>query len=320
MIKKAGKTAIKEAAALLRAGALVVLPTETVYGLAADALNNEAVAQIYAVKNRPQFNPLIVHVADSAMAADYVEISPLARRLMARFWPGPLSLVLPLKKGAKIAPPVSAGLPSLAVRCPQGAFADIIRAAGRPLAAPSANISGKISPTNAAAAAAALGDKIPLIIDGGPCAVGVESTIIQIEGEKLILLRAGGLAAEDIEAATGCRVSAPAGAGAVNAPGQLQSHYAPEARLRLNARRVEPHEALLAFGPQRALGAENVRFMRNLSASGNMAEAAANLFSALAELDRQIGAGGQIAAEPIGEQGLGAAINDRLRRAAAERD
>jgi len=320
MVKRPEGQVIDTAAALLQAGALVALPTETVYGLAADAANSAAVAQIYAVKGRPQFNPLIIHVADMAMAGRYVAISPLARQLMERFWPGPLSLVLPLKTGAELSPLVSAGLDTVAVRCPQGIFGDIIRAVGRPLAAPSANISGKISATTAIAAEAALGDKIALVVDGGPSRVGVESTIIQVENEQLTLLRAGGLPAEEIERAVHRRVARRRPGAAVNAPGQLTSHYAPEAKLRLNAREVQPGEALLAFGPRRAKGWQAAKAMRNLSETGDLAEAAANLFSYLAELDKIAGPGGLIAAEPVPAAGLGAAINDRLTRAAADRD
>jgi len=320
IMKKSREQVIAEAAALLAAGALVALPTETVYGLAADAANSKAVANIYAVKGRPQFNPLIIHVADAAMAAQYVEISPPARQLMEAFWPGPLSLVLPIKAGANLSPLVSAGLSTVAVRCPQGIFADIIRAVGRPLAAPSANISGKISPTNAQAVEAAIGDKIALVVDGGACKVGVESTIIQPESERLIMLRAGGTAAEDIAKAIGRPVEARIGEAAINAPGQLKSHYAPEAKMRLNAREVQPGEALLAFGRCRAKGVENACAIRNLSEKGDLAEAAANLFTYMAELDRLAGLDGCIAAEPVPMRGLGAAINDRLARAAADRD
>jgi len=319
-IIKADEKAVSEAAALLRAGQLVALPTETVYGLAADAADSRAVAQIFAVKNRPQFNPLIAHVCDIEMAADYVEICPLAQRLMKQFWPGPLSFVLPLKAGAAISPLVTAGLNTVAARCPKGIFGDIIRAVGRPLAAPSANISGKISPTTAAAVAAGIGDKIPLIVDGGTCAVGVESTIIKIAAGKIYLLRAGGLPREAIEKAAGATLEELAHDTAIEAPGQLKSHYAPEARVRLNAREVRQEEVLLAFGAKRVDGAEQARAVRNLSESGDLAEAAANLFLYLAELDKTAGAGGIIAVEPIPATGIGEAINDRLSRAAAERE
>lgn len=311
---------IAKAARLLADGQLVALPTETVYGLAADALNGRAVAEIYAVKNRPRVNPLIVHVCDADMAARYVDVSPLARELMRRFWPGPLSLVLPLRAESGIDSLVTAGLPTLAVRCPQGVFADIIRRIGRPLAAPSANISGRISPTAAQAAAQALGEKIPLVIDGGICSVGVESTIIAVEKDKMTLLRAGGITREDIEAAGCGKLHMRRKNSAIAAPGQMQSHYAPAARVRLKAREVYEGEALLAFGSKRAKNYQCAAACLNLSETGNLREAAHNLFAYLEQLDAVLGkSDGIIAVEPVPAKGAGEAINDRLRRAAAER-
>jgi len=320
MLVPVNENSIARAAALLAAGQLVALPTETVYGLAADAANDEAVAAIFAVKGRPSYNPLIVHVSGLAMAADYVTIDALSQKLMRRFWPGPVSFVLPLRPGGRLSPLVSAGLPTVALRCPQGVFADIIARVGRPLAAPSANLSGRISPTGAQAVAHSLGDKIPLILDGGACPVGVESTIIAVKGEEIHLLRAGGLAREEIEAAAG-RPLIKAGFGAaIAAPGMLCSHYAPAARVRLNARAVKAGEALLAFGPCRAKGWDKAAAVLNLSAKGDAREAALHLFAYLAQLDHATGGrGGTIAVEPIPSAGLGEAINDRLRRAAAKR-
>lgn len=321
----ANKDGIAFAAAILISGRPVALPTETVYGLAANALNSDAVEALYAVKNRPKNNPLIIHVSGAAMAAEYVEISPLAAKLIARFWPGPLSLVLPLRPDSGISPLAAAGLPTLAVRSPQGVFAKVIAKMKRPLAAPSANISGRLSPTTAQAAARALANKIPLVLDGGVCAVGVESTIIAVENEEMRLLRAGGLPREDIEAAMGQPVRLAAAAAKPLAPGMLASHYAPEALVRTEAKKIAAGEALLAFGGKRAENYQQAAFMLNLSEKGDMREAAAHLFAYLAALDADLAKLGKeggknvIAVEPIPEAGLGAAINDRLRRAAAAR-
>jgi L-threonylcarbamoyladenylate synthase len=309
--------ALEKAAKLILAGNPVAVPTETVYGLAADATNGDAVARIYEVKGRPRFNPLIVHVGDMEMAERIGEFDPLSRRLAEKFWPGPLTLVLPLKKGAKIHPLVRAGLDTIALRMPAGFMARLIVRAGRPLAAPSANSSGRVSGTSAAAVNADLGARIALIVDGGPTPVGVESTIVKAEGDHLRLLRPGGLAAEEIEAVAGVRIERGKAAG-IEAPGMMSSHYAPGAKVRLNATEIAAGEALLAFGPNRAKGAEGAVAVRNLSPKGDLREAAANLFSMLGELDA---AGASvIAVERIPSGGLGEAINDRLRRAAAPRD
>jgi len=310
--------AVQPATEVLRRGGLVAIPTETVYGLAADATNGAGVAAIYAAKGRPSFNPLIAHVADIAMAERYVTLDPLSRKLAEKFWPGPLTLVLPLKDASGIHPLVTAGLPTLAVRMPKGDVGTIIRALGHPIAAPSANTSGKISSTTAQAVRADLGDKVDLILDGGACAVGLESTIVKIEDGKAHLLRPGGLAAEDIEKVLGQELHRVDQRAAIQAPGMMASHYAPDAAMRLNAEDVREGEALLAFGPVRARNAERAVAVLNLSETGDLTQAAVNLFSYMKQLDA---AGALvIAVEPIPETGLGEAINDRLRRAAAPRD
>lgn len=296
-----GPEAIAEAAALILAGQPVAVPTETVYGLAADATNGEAVARIYEAKGRPSFNPLIVHVSDIAQASEIAFFGDEAEALATRHWPGPLTLVLPVREAAGIAALVTAGLPTIALRMPaHPAMQSLLAAVGRPLAAPSANASGRISPTRAAHVAASLDGRIPLIIDAGATAHGLESTIVAATGGPLRLLRPGpidlGLAVEET--------------GGIEAPGQLASHYAPTKRLRLNATSAEPDEWLIGFGP--------VAGDVSLSPSGNLVEAAAKLFELLHQADAQDGAG--IAVAPIPDSGLGQAINDRLRRAAAPRD
>lgn len=300
---------IARAALLLRSGALVALPTETVYGLAADAKNDRAVARIFEAKGRPRFNPLIVHVADLETAQTLARFDPMALRLAEHFWPGPLTLVLPRQEAAPLSPLVSAGNPTVALRLPASALAkQVIRATGRPLAAPSANPSGQISPTEAAHVAQGLTGRIEAILDGGPCPVGLESTILATES-GLRLLRPGGLSTEEIEAVAGQPVTAQtADPSRPEAPGQLASHYAPQARLRLAAPQAAPDEALLGFGP--------IQGDLNLSTSGDLIEAAANLFGHLHRLDRTHK---KIAVAPIPDHGLGRAINDRLERAAAPR-
>ncbi|WP_011580058.1 MULTISPECIES: L-threonylcarbamoyladenylate synthase [Chelativorans] len=308
--------ALDAACRLLAAGEPVAIPTETVYGLAADARNGEAVARIFEAKGRPRFNPLIAHMADLEMAGRFAVFSPLALRLAQAFWPGPLTLVLPHRPDLGIHPLVTAGLDTLALRCPQGFAANVIARFGRPLAAPSANISGRVTGTTAEAVNAALGDRIRLVVDGGPARVGLESTIVKVADETLILLRPGGLAAEEIERVAG--MSLKRGANGVQAPGMLASHYAPHAAIRLDASEVLAGEALLGFGPDRAKGADQAAMVLNLSPSGDLREAAANLFSHLATLDA--GGAKTIAVEPVPRHGLGEAINDRLARAAAPRD
>jgi len=303
---------LDRAAALLRAGSLVSFPTETVYGLGADATNDRAVAAVFAAKERPRFNPLIVHVADSAAARRLVRFDARAERLAERFWPGPLTLVLPRAERCPVALLASAGLDSLAVRVPAHPLAEaLLRAVGRPIAAPSANRSGRVSPTTAAHVLAELDGRIAAVLDGGPCPIGLESTVIDLTTQAATLLRPGGLVAEAIEATIGPLARAAPDENAPRSPGMLASHYAPALPLRLEARAVRPGEALLAFGPAVPPGAAAVHW---LSRSGDLAEAAARLFAELRAVDRPEFGG--IAVMPIPEHGLGLAINDRLRRAA----
>ncbi len=296
-------------AALLARGDLVAFPTETVYGLGADARSGLAVASIFAAKDRPSFNPLIVHVPDTKTARSYVVWGDMADRLADAFWPGPLTLVLPLRADHGIASLVTAGLDTLAVRVPAHPAAQrLLRAFGGPLAAPSANPSGRISPTSAAHVLAGLGGRIAAVLDDGPCAVGLESTIVGLAEDTPVLLRPGGLAEEQIETVLGQPLERRVKTAPLNAPGQMTSHYAPAARVRLNVQGPVSGEVLLGFGP----GPCDL----NLSPSGNLTEAAANLFGHLHQLDaRNL----PIAVSPIPDHGLGAAINDRLHRAAAPR-
>jgi len=304
---------IAEAARLIQAGDVVAFPTETVYGLGADATNDAAVARIFAAKGRPNFNPLIVHVPNSAAAQRLVCWTDTAQRLAERFWPGALTFVLKRAADCPLSLLVSAGLPSVAVRVPiHGVAQALLAAAGCPIAAPSANASGAISPTTAAHVAASLGAKVPLIVDGGPCHVGVESTVIDLTGDVPVLLRPGGVAQEDIEAALSRAIpSALDDDEHPKSPGMMARHYAPRAPLRLNATAAEPGESLLGFGANVPAGAAN------LSATGDLTEAAANLFAMLHRMDEMAAEKKSgIAVMPIPEVGLGRAINDRLRRAA----
>ncbi len=298
------------AAAIWRAGGLVAFPTETVYGLGADAANDRAVAAIFEAKERPRFNPLIVHVDSAERARDFVDWSDAAEIVASAFWPGPLTLVLPLRQGARVSPLVTADLPTLAVRVPAHPVARALLAEfGGPVAAPSANPSGRISPTEAAHVLAGLDGRIAAVVDGGACPVGVESTILGLAGDP-VLLRPGGVPVEVLEAALGTPVAQRGEADALTAPGQMRSHYAPGARVRLNATERQAGEAMLGFGA--------VAGDLSLSETGDLVEAAANLFHHLHALDATGAAG--IAVAPIPERGLGRAINDRLRRAAAPRD
>jgi len=300
---------LARAAGLLAAGQLVAFPTETVYGLGADARNGRAVAAIYAAKGRPSFNPLIVHLADTGAAQRHVAWTDCAQRLADAFWPGPLTLVLPLRPGHGISDLVTAGLDTLAVRVPAHPTARaLLREFGGPVAAPSANPSGRISPTTAEHVLAGLSGRIAAVVDDGPCAVGLESTIVGLDGAPT-LLRPGGVAVEEIEAVLGHALIRHDAGGTVSAPGQLASHYAPAERVRLNAEAPRPGEVFLGFGPMDC--------DLNLSPAGDLEEAAANLFGHLHALD---GRARPIAVAPIPGHGLGAAINDRLRRAAAPRD
>ncbi len=300
---------LRQAAAHLSQGRLVSFPTETVYGLGADARDDTAVARIYDAKGRPSFNPLIVHVATQAAAEQFVVFDDDARRLAAAFWPGALTLVLPIKDGSGISELVTAGLQTLAVRVPDHPVATgLLAAFGGPVAAPSANPSGRVSPTTAAHVVAGLAGRIDAVVDGGACPVGVESTIVSCVGAPA-LLREGGIPTEKLEACLGAMLARPEDPATPVAPGQLASHYAPKGRVRLNATHAEAGETLLGFGP--------VAADLNLSPSGDLLEAAANLFAYLHRLD-DLGAEA-IAVSPIPDRGLGRAINDRLARAAAPR-
>lgn len=311
--------ALRQASAVLADGYPVAIPTETVYGLAADATNPAAITRIYETKGRPRFNPLICHVADIGMAERYAVFDPVSEKLAGTFWPGPLTLILPLKPDSGIHSLATAGLDTVGIRLPKGFAADLIRAFGKPLAAPSANTSGKVSPTSAQHVAEDLGGKLKLIIDGGAAPVGVESTIVRVEDGVIRLLRPGGIAAEEIERATGLAVTRPEGpASIIEAPGMLVSHYAPGAAVRLNADHVEPGEALIRFGSIPARGIEHATAVFDLSPSGDLAQAAANLFDTLKRADAT--GATRIAVTPIPDHGLGEAINDRLARAAAPRE
>jgi len=303
--------AIDEIAAILCRGGVAAFPTETVYGLGADATQDRAVAEVYAAKNRPSFNPLIVHVASLEEAAALGEFGEEASELAKLFWPGPLTLVVPRREGCPVSLLASAGLPTIALRVPNHPLAQaLLKAVRRPVVAPSANLSGRISPTTAAHVKEGLGDKVSVILDGGPSAIGLESTIIGFEGGRAALLRPGGLARQDIEKALGHKLTSGGDAQKPSSPGQLESHYAPRAKLRLDAKAAKPGEAYLAFGK-----APEAQF--NLSPAGDLTEAAANLFRLLYELDAT---GPEIiAVAPIPHHGLGEAINDRLKRAAAPR-
>lgn len=300
---------LTRAALLLQRGDLVAFPTETVYGLGGLATRDNSVAAIFAAKQRPRFNPLILHVADMDQAAALVACPPLAQRAAEVFWPGPLTLVLPLRDGSGVSRLVTAGLDTVAVRVPRSSVAQrLLRAVGAPVAAPSANASGQISPTRAAHVLQGLGGRIAAVVDGGPCAVGLESTILGLAGPPT-LLRPGGVPREALEQALGQRLAERRDTPLVTAPGQLRSHYAPRAQVRLNAADFEPGEARLGFG--------DVACDLNLSPSEDLTEAAANLFEYLHRLDaydRQV-----IAVSPVPHVGLGVAINDRLSRAAAPR-
>ena len=304
--------AIVRAAGLLRAGKLVAFPTETVYGLGADATDERAVARIFAAKGRPRFNPLIVHVPGLPEAEAIAVFDERARDVAARFWPGPLTLVLPRRETSGISLLACAGLDTIAVRAPAHPVAQaLLRATGRPLAAPSANRSGRVSPTTAEHVAIELGQRVALILDAGSCAVGVESTVLGLAGATPALLRPGGVTFEELSASLGPVATLEADPAAPRSPGQLASHYAPRLKLRLDAGEARPNEALLAFGPKALPGFVEVM---NLSPTGDLAEAAANLFAMLRRLDRPEFTG--IAVMAIPERGLGRAINDRLRRAA----
>ncbi len=306
-VAKAESAAIAEAVERLRAGAVVAIPTETVYGLAADASNADAVAQIYRTKGRPDFNPLIVHVPDHAAAERLAQFDDRASKLAVRFWPGPLTLVLPLQPDARVAKAVTAGLPTIALRCPAHPMMQaVLKQSGLALAAPSANRSGGISPTRAEHVARSFGETMPLVLDAGPCAAGLESTIVAIRENGWQLLRPGPVTAAEIEALLD-EPPLPVSDAKIEAPGQLASHYAPSKPVRLDAREAQSGEWHIGFG---AVAGDD-----NLSPDGDLAEAAARLFDALHKGDASKAT--SIAVAPIPDEGIGVAINDRLKRAAA---
>ncbi|WP_018996487.1 L-threonylcarbamoyladenylate synthase [Hirschia maritima] len=293
------------AAQIIRDGGIVAIPTETVYGLAADATNGEAVARIYAAKGRPSFNPLISHVPNLKMAKTLARFNDVALKMAEKFWPGPLTLVLPKSEDCPVSDLVTAGLDTIAIRIPNHPIArGLIETAQRPLAAPSANPSEALSPTTAQHVSDALSGNVDLILDGGACLRGVESTVVSLADKRPALLRPGALAREEIETITG-PLDAPSEK--IASPGMMRRHYAPNAKLRLNAKKPEGNEAYLGFGPT------TQKVAANLSTSGDLIEAAANLFAMLRILDLQYG---NIAVAPIPKEGLGEAINDRLKRAA----
>lgn len=311
----ARRSGMEAAMAALASGGLAAIPTETVYGLAADATQPGAIASVFAAKGRPRFNPLIVHVPTLGKAQEIGYFDDMSLRLAVAFWPGPLTLVLPLRSQSGIADLVTAGLPTVAIRVPADPVArDLMSAYGHPLAAPSANRSGHVSPTTVEHVAGDLGDSVAVILDSGPTPVGIESTIVGFKHGTAVLLRPGGIARGAVEEVLGIRLTEPGRLGPV-APGMLASHYAPSVPLRLEATGIVPGENLLAFGPLPPwVGAAGA--LRNLSPVGDLREAATNLFAALRELEAL---GRPIAAMPVPHVGLGEAINDRLRRAATPR-
>lgn len=323
-IKTANQSAIDEAAQILKDGGLVAMPTETVYGLAANALDGKAIARVFEAKGRPSFNPLIVHVPDLEAAQALAEFSPRDLQIADAFWPGPLTLILKRKESAKVSDLVSAGLPTLAVRVPAHKTARaLLKACGVPLAAPSANASGTISPTGPSHVVQSLGDKVDMILADGVCKVGLESTVVDCTGDTVLILRPGSVTAEDIKAVIGQDVIYDFGRhDKPKSPGQLLKHYAPSIPVRLNAVDVKAGEALLAFGSIKFMGVQgrgaasdlSEDSLRNLSEQGDLYEAASNLFAMLRALDNPVNTG--IAVMPVPDHGIGVAINDRLQRAA----
>ena len=307
---------ITEAAAVIRQGGLLGLPTETVYGLAANACDGQAVARIFEAKGRPSFNPLIVHIAQPEDAHALADFTDMAKDITAAFWPGPLTVILPRAKACPVSDLATAGLPSIALRCPAHPVArDVIKQAGVPVAAPSANASGTLSPTAPHHVAQSLGDKLDMILAAGACSVGLESTVLDLTGDTPVILRPGAITPDDIARVCGITPAIDEGQhDAPKSPGQLLRHYAPRTPIRLNALTLEDGEAYLAFGPTLIGRSLPETAKRNLSDKGDLHEAAANLFSYMHALD---GAGCKaIAVAPVPETGLGIAINDRLKRAA----
>lgn len=314
LVKRINKASITHGAKILSQGDLVAFPTETVYGLGANARDDRAVAKIFAAKNRPSFNPLIIHVSDQNEAKKYAVFNCLAKTLATAFWPGPLTLVVPRHQQCKISILASAGLDTVALRVPANTTARrLIKVANIPIAAPSANLSGRLSPTHAQHVINQLGTEISLILDGGPCSVGLESTVIDVSNEKPVLLRLGGLPNEAIEQVIGQKLLLHTGdSGKIKSPGLLLNHYAPLLALRINAKAPRPGEVFLGFGKN----ANNANL--NLSPTGDLLEAAANLFAYLQRLDTMPAKG--IAVMPIPNKSIGLAINDRLMRAAVQSD
>ena len=309
---------IGDAATILQNGGLVAMPTETVYGLAADAGNDRAVAKIFSAKGRPQFNPLIVHVGSPAMAAEIAHINDVAQQLIEAFWPGALTLVLPRKETARLSHLVTAGLDSVGVRMPAHKLAQaLIKATARPLAAPSANPSGTVSPTSAQDVRDGLGRQVDMILDGGSCTVGVESSIVKIGGDRVMLLRPGGVSRDSLENVLGRTLSNPS-SDKIIAPGMMKSHYAPGASMRLNVETPAEDEIYIGFGSRSRAETGDL----NLSVIGDVEEAAANLFAMMRRADRLCKDQNKrgIAVAPVPLDGLGEAINDRLTRAAAPKD
>lgn len=312
-INSPSEEVIKKACDALLAGKLVSFPTETVYGLGADATNDKAVAGIFEAKGRPSFNPLIVHVPSLEIAETLVEFDELARKVAEKFWPGPLTLVLPRKKECPISELASAGLPTLAIRVPANQLArDLLTSSNLPVAAPSANPSGQLSPTMAEHVAKGLGDKVTVILDGGACGVGLESTVAAVHDGRITILRPGAITEADFSGLTANPVAQATEESDIVSPGMLLSHYAPSCPVRLNATSVNKGETFVGFGP----GFNDIE-ESNLSPSSDLREAAANLFKTLHRLDEENAQ--SIAIAPIPETGLGIAINDRLKRAAAPR-
>jgi L-threonylcarbamoyladenylate synthase len=309
--------ALAQAQALLAAGECIAIPTETVYGLAADATNGIAVAHIFEMKGRPRFNPLICHVSDLAMAERYGVLDAASRRLAEAFWPGPLTLVAPVRPGSGISELATAGLATVGLRCPAGPARELIARFGKPLAAPSANRSGRISPTSARHVADDFAGTDLLVLDNGPCPVGIESTIVRVEPGRIVHLRPGAVTVADLGRVTGLPVTAHEGK-AIEAPGMMASHYAPDAAVQTQVTACPAGAALLAFGPPAGRDRSAAAVMLNLSESGDLREAAANLYAMLKRLDATGNA--LIAVEPVPATGLGIAINDRLARAAAPRE
>lgn len=316
-LRKDEEAALRASLDALAEGSAIGIPTETVYGLAADATNRQAVARIYELKRRPSFNPLICHCCDIEMVGDYTRLDPLSEALATSFWPGPLTLVMPSNPVNRLPSITTAGLDTLAVRVPVGFSNRLIKSFGRPLAAPSANLSGRVSATTAQHVDGYFGSELPVVVDGGPTALGVESTILRVVDGRIELLRPGAVSLEEVESAVGIPVTVPEYSPAIIAPGMLSSHYAPRTPVRLEATDVQRDEVLLTFGARSVRGSDTCVHVFNLSPVGDLAEFAAALYRILDEADR-LGAS-RIAVVPVPGSGIGLAINDRLRRAAAPR-